>query len=171
MILAEIPSPIDLSDNEKDIEVEVSEDRSDTSSTKRLQVFTTEEILAVIPAVDDITEPCNSKFSARTQIKLFEQKPVSNPDLVKLAIRMWIIGIGLAMVSAAADTFFQFRFPTVLIGPLVVQLVAYPFGKLWARIMPNCKLKIWKWTIELNPGPFSPKENVCIFMLANVSTA
>jgi hypothetical protein len=64
------------------------------------------------------------------------------------------------------NQFFFFRFPSVIIGNLVAQRLAYPMGRAWAKVVPDWKI----FGVSLNPGPFSVKEHVYVpFLLFNNS--
>jgi hypothetical protein len=39
---------------------------------------------------------------------------------------------------------------------IVAQLLSFPMGKAWAKLVPNVKV----FGVSLNPGPFSIKEHV-----------
>lgn len=83
-------------------------------------------------------------------------------------LRMWLLGIIISMVIGAIDTFFAFRFPSIAISPIVGQLVSYPIGIIWYRIMPNWKFSIGsKYTFELNPDKFSPQEQALVYLFCN----
>ncbi|ANB14253.1 oligopeptide transporter OPT1 [Sugiyamaella lignohabitans] len=84
---------------------------------------------------------------------------------------MWVIGCSLALVVGGIDTYFQFRYPTILVGSLIVQLLAYPLGQLWEMVVPdyNIQIPFTKAHLPLNPGKFTCKEAVCVFMFANVA--
>lgn len=87
-------------------------------------------------------------------------------------LRMWLMCIILSMVIAGIDSFFAFRFPSISIGPIVAQLISYPCGVIWARIMPNLKFSIGKmYTFELNPGRFTPQEQALVYLFCNTVTA
>ena len=47
---------------------------------------------------------------------------------------------------------------------IVAQLLSYPVGRLWARVVPNVKI----FGVSINPGPFTVKEHVLITIMANV---
>lgn len=47
---------------------------------------------------------------------------------------------------------------------IVAQLLTFPLGRAWARIVPNVKI----FGVSLNPGPFSIKEHVLITIMASV---
>ena len=47
---------------------------------------------------------------------------------------------------------------------IVAQLLSFPVGRLWARLMPRVKF----FGMSLNPGPFTVKEHVLITIMATV---
>lgn len=47
---------------------------------------------------------------------------------------------------------------------IVAQLLSFPIGRLWARVVPNVTV----FGVRLNPGPFTVKEHVLITIMANV---
>ncbi|KAF8518159.1 oligopeptide transporter [Hysterangium stoloniferum] len=110
----------------------------------------------------------------RDHIQLEDDSPypevrsaVANTDDETMPVntfRAWFIGFCWAIIIPGLNQFFFFRFPAVNIGNLVAQLLSFPLGRAWARIVPN-------WTIfgiSLNPGPFSVKEHVLITIMAGV---
>ncbi|KLO10280.1 OPT oligopeptide transporter [Schizopora paradoxa] len=81
-------------------------------------------------------------------------------------IRSWTIGLIFAIVMAGLNQFFYYRFPSVTIGNLAAQLLTFPFGRAWARFMPNVLI----FGVQLNPGPFTVKEHVLATIMANVAS-
>ncbi|KAF5116118.1 hypothetical protein DV454_001908 [Geotrichum candidum] len=77
---------------------------------------------------------------------------------------MWFLAFGFASLIAGIDAFFQVRFPSVSIGAIVGQLLSYPVGELWYRIIPDVSFK----GVHLNPGPFNMKEHACATIFMNV---
>ncbi|RFU27680.1 hypothetical protein B7463_g8662, partial [Scytalidium lignicola] len=60
-------------------------------------------------------------------------------------------------------------YDSISISAVVVQLLVYPIGCLWAKVVP---IKVFntfgiRWTF--NPGPFTIKEHTVIVLMANVS--
>ena len=47
---------------------------------------------------------------------------------------------------------------------IVAQLLSFPLGRLWARVVPNVKI----FGVSINPGPFTVKEHVLITIMATV---
>ncbi|KAF9444401.1 OPT oligopeptide transporter [Macrolepiota fuliginosa MF-IS2] len=87
-----------------------------------------------------------------------------DPDIPVSTIRAWVIGLIFAVVLPGLNQFFYFRYPSVTITSIVGQLLSFPVGRLWARVLPNVKI----FGHELNPGPFSVKEHVLVTVMAGV---
>ncbi|KAF8518158.1 small oligopeptide transporter [Hysterangium stoloniferum] len=87
-----------------------------------------------------------------------------DPEMPVNTIRAWIIGFLWAILIPGLNQFFFFRFPSVTIGNLVAQLLSFPLGRAWARVVPDWKI----FGVSLNPGPFSVKEHVLITVMAGV---
>ncbi|KAJ8518202.1 hypothetical protein ONZ45_g4707 [Pleurotus djamor] len=87
-----------------------------------------------------------------------------DPSMPASTLRAWVLGIIWAMVIPGMNQFFYMRYPSLVIGSLVAQLVAFPFGRLWARLMPSVKI----FGASLNPGPFTIKEHVLVTIMATV---
>ena len=97
---------------------------------------------------------------------------IDDPEMPTMTFRMWFLGLTLVCISVSLNTFFSFRNPAPFFVPSIVLLVAYPFGKALALILP-----IRTWVLlpilgggkfSLNPGPFNVKEHVLIYMMVNV---
>ncbi|KDR73127.1 hypothetical protein GALMADRAFT_100686 [Galerina marginata CBS 339.88] len=87
-----------------------------------------------------------------------------DPDMPASTIRAWVLGLIWAILLPGMNQFFYFRYPSVLIGGLVAQLLVFPVGRAWVRLCPH-------WSIlgkELNPGPFTIKEHVLVTIMASV---
>lgn len=95
---------------------------------------------------------------------------------------------------SALNVFFNFRYPAPTVVPLALLLLSYPFGKLLAIILPqktyclplphlpasllmdseSTLIQILAaprgLSFTLNPGPWTIKEHVLVYIMANVST-
>ncbi|KAI0971661.1 OPT oligopeptide transporter protein-domain-containing protein [Xylaria arbuscula] len=90
-------------------------------------------------------------------------------DLPCNTIRAWVIGLSLTFVGAALNTLFSLRAPSIGIGPLIAQIIAWVMGRVWERVVPEKQITLFGVTCDLNPGPFSIKEHAIIVVMANVS--
>lgn len=84
-------------------------------------------------------------------------------------IRAWTIGLLLVTVGASMNTLFSLRQPSIGLGPLIAQIIAWPMGHGWAKVMPTKQFKTFGIKWSLNPGPFNVKEHSIIVVMAGVS--
>lgn len=92
-------------------------------------------------------------------------------DMPANTIRAWTIGLLLTTIACAVNLLFSLRNPSIQITTYVVQLVAYPLGLGWDKIMPSRKFKTFGLQWSLNPSPFNVKEHTIIVVMANASFA
>lgn len=90
-------------------------------------------------------------------------------DLPCSTIRAWTIGLCLTFFGAAVNTLFSLRAPTIGIGPLIAQIIAWVMGRAWASVVPAKDITLFGVTCNLNPGPFNIKEHSVIMVMASVS--
>lgn len=75
----------------------------------------------------------------------------------------------MTTVVSGVNGLFVLRYPVISITPYVVQLIAYPIGVGWAKVMPNKEISLFGLKANLNPGPFNIKEHVIIVVMANAA--
>lgn len=90
-------------------------------------------------------------------------------DLPCNTIRAWVIGLVLVFVGASMNTLFSLRAPSIGLGALVAQIIAWPMGHGWAKVMPKAQYNTFGIKWSLNPGPFNIKEHTIIVVMASVS--
>ncbi|KAI1180102.1 OPT oligopeptide transporter protein-domain-containing protein [Nemania sp. FL0916] len=90
-------------------------------------------------------------------------------DLPCNTIRAWTIGLSLTLFGAALNTLFSMRAPSIGIGSLIAQIIAWVAGRAWERFVPDKQITLFGRTCSLNPGPFNIKEQSIIVVMANVS--
>ncbi|KII91025.1 hypothetical protein PLICRDRAFT_28874 [Plicaturopsis crispa FD-325 SS-3] len=92
---------------------------------------------------------------------------VANTDDTEIPVstlRSWVIGLAWAIIISGLNQFFFFRYPSVSVTPIIAQLLSFPVGKLWAKLLPNVKI----FGLSINPGPFTIKEHVLVTIMASV---
>ncbi|KAI1077261.1 OPT family small oligopeptide transporter [Whalleya microplaca] len=84
-------------------------------------------------------------------------------------VRAWILGMIFVTLGSGLNMFLSMRSPAINFPSLVVLLLVYPIGCLWAKIVPTRVFNTFglKWTF--NTGPFTIKEHVVITLMSNVS--
>ncbi|KAI7553409.1 OPT family small oligopeptide transporter [Hortaea werneckii] len=84
-------------------------------------------------------------------------------------IRAWILGFIFVTAAAGTNMFLSMRSPAITIPTVVILLLVYPVGCLWAKIMPTRKFNTFGVVWALNTGPFTTKEHTVITLMANVT--
>ncbi|EEU46600.1 uncharacterized protein NECHADRAFT_38996 [Fusarium vanettenii 77-13-4] len=113
---------------------------------------------------DDEDEEENSPYpEVRAAVRNYDE------DLPCNTVRAWTIGMLLVVLGASMNTLFSLRQPSIGVGPLIAQIIAWPMGHGWARFVPDREFTTFgvRWT--LNPGPFNIKEHAIIVVMASVS--
>jgi hypothetical protein len=90
-------------------------------------------------------------------------------DLPCNTIRAWTIGMILVVVGASMNTLFSLRSPSIGLGALIAQIIAWPIGRGWEKVMPTKQFTTFGLKWSLNPGPFNIKEHSIIVVMASVS--
>ncbi|KAJ5957236.1 hypothetical protein N7501_011515 [Penicillium viridicatum] len=101
--------------------------------------------------------------SVRAAVRNTDGGEVSN------TVRAWVLGMFFTTLGSGLNMFLSMRSPAISFPAIVVQLLVYPMGCLWAKTMPTRKFNTFgvEWT--LNTGPFTIKEHAVITIMANVS--
>ncbi|KAK0551491.1 hypothetical protein OC846_003269 [Tilletia horrida] len=135
------------------------------------------------PALIDAAEDAIQHHDIKTELRLEDalqddsiypevRASVSNVDDPTMPIntfRTWFIGIITAIILSGLNEFFSYRYPSVSISSLVAQVVIFPIGVFFARVLPTRSFKTPLGSFTLNPGPFNIKEHTLITIMANVS--
>ncbi|KAM9923320.1 hypothetical protein OXX59_005251 [Metschnikowia pulcherrima] len=98
-------------------------------------------------------------------------EPYDNPDMYCETIRIYIAGVIWTAIGSFINEFFKQRRPSILLESAVVQIFLYPSGLFLAWVLPKRKVTIWKWTVDLNPGPWNHKEQMLATLFYNVSSS
>ncbi|EGN97372.1 hypothetical protein SERLA73DRAFT_75065 [Serpula lacrymans var. lacrymans S7.3] len=130
---------------------------------------------AVIEAIADFDDPNIDREGAIVGV-LEDDSPypevrsavanTDDPDIPVASLRAWVMGLAWAILIAGLNQFFYFRYPSVTISSIVAQLLSFPVGRAWAKVMPNVKI----FGIKVNPGPFTIKEHVLVTIMATVGS-
>ncbi|KAF9038022.1 OPT oligopeptide transporter [Panaeolus papilionaceus] len=143
----------------------------DAHSDKEKQFADTADIAAL--ALPDFDDPNIDKNEAIAGV-LEDDSPypevrsaVANTDDTSIpssTFRAWVLGIIWAIIIPGLNQFFFFRYPAVSVTSVVAQLLIFPMGRAWARVVPNVSI----FGLQINPGPFSIKEHVLATIMASV---
>lgn len=95
--------------------------------------------------------------------------PFDDPTLPVETLRVYILGLVWTAIGSFINQFFTERQPSISLSAAVVQLFLYPSGMALAYILPKWKFNVWKYTIDLNPGPWNHKEQMLATIFYSVS--
>lgn len=84
-------------------------------------------------------------------------------------VRAWILGLVFVTVGSGLNMFLSMRSPAINFPAIVIQLLVFPIGCLWAKVVPTRIFHTFgvRWTF--NTGPFTIKEHVVVVLMSNVS--
>ncbi|KAI7862572.1 OPT family small oligopeptide transporter [Spinellus fusiger] len=95
--------------------------------------------------------------------------PTDDTTLPTATFRAWFWGIVFSIAISFTNQFFWFRANPLTIKVIVVQLLAFPAGRLFERILPDISVGVGRYKIALNAAPFNVKEHVLITAMANAA--
>ncbi|KAF5674560.1 sexual differentiation process isp4 [Fusarium heterosporum] len=92
-----------------------------------------------------------------------------DPSMPCSTIRAWFVGLIFSCVVSFINSFFEIRQPMINVSLVVPQLLAYPFGKLLEKTLPDVGITLFGVRHSLNPGVFNKKEHMLITIMASIS--
>lgn len=84
-------------------------------------------------------------------------------------LRAGILGFIFVPISAVVDMLISMRSLAVPIATVVILLLVYPVGCLWARIIPPRQFTTFGISWSFNPRSFTIKEHAVVTLMANVT--
>lgn len=98
---------------------------------------------------------------------------IDDPNMPVNTVRMWVLGLLMAMIGGSINTFLALRYASPTLSPIVVQVVTYPLGNLAAKVLPTHIYQLPPYLgghrFTLNPGAFNIKEHAAISIMANIA--
>ncbi|ODV94740.1 hypothetical protein PACTADRAFT_3633 [Pachysolen tannophilus NRRL Y-2460] len=152
------------------------EDSNEKSDTKETGFITTDDFASSgsYSKSNKLYELYDWKFQARLEAGLINfhslypevravTQPYDFPNELCETFRAYCIAILWQCIGTFINTYFYMRQPSISLGFEAVQLFIYPCGIAWAYIVPDWSIKMpfYKdWTVKLNPGPWTAKEQM-----------
>ena len=90
-----------------------------------------------------------------------------DPSTPSLTFRVLFLGILWNIFLGCTNSIFHFRTQPITIPGSVATLLSYPMAILMARAIPSYVINTFGYQWSLNPGPFSIKEHVLIYIIAS----
>ncbi|KAL2709256.1 Oligopeptide transporter 2 [Kluyveromyces marxianus] len=96
--------------------------------------------------------------------------PIDDESIPVETFRAYFFGFFWTILGAGVNEFFSHRKPLISLTAPVMQILLYPCGKFFERVLPNRVFKLGKVSVNFNPGPWSYKEQMFATIIFNVST-
>ncbi|KAJ3076913.1 hypothetical protein HDU98_011009 [Podochytrium sp. JEL0797] len=118
-----------------------------------------EEFIETHPELADDAEVLDAKYAEEHIEFIVPQK--DDPTTPAFTARSVFMGVLFAVILSFVNTVLSFRSVPFSIGTIVAIILSYPLGLFFASVLPKG---------ILNPGPFSMKEHVLVYITASVSS-
>ncbi|ODV79404.1 OPT-domain-containing protein [Suhomyces tanzawaensis NRRL Y-17324] len=96
--------------------------------------------------------------------------PYDDEEIPCETFRVYFLGLIWMAAGTFINEFFSQRQPRIILDPSVVQLFLLPCGRFLQYALPKWKFKVWRYTFDLNPGPWSHKEQMLATIFYTVSS-
>lgn len=158
--------------------VDVKQATADLETIKRTHAFDPNLPQEKLDLLTQALQHGDASENAEADVLFTEDSPydevraaVRNTDGEEVAntVRAWILGMFFVTIGSGLNMFLSMRSPAINFPSLVVQLLVYPIGCLWAKVMPTRTFSLWGVQWILNTGPFTIKEHVVTVLMSNVS--
>ncbi|CAN3483673.1 oligopeptide transporter 2 [Diutina catenulata] len=154
-----------VSEKEKDpsefVQAEVSEDDIDYDHLDVTKVYDWDLQVRLEAAL-------NAYWSPYTEIRAVTE-PYDDPEISAETARVYILGVLWVAIGGVVNQFFGVRQPSIYLSTSVVQVFLYPCGMAAARLLPSWKIGFGKYKFDLNPGPWTNKEQLLATMFFAVA--
>lgn len=99
--------------------------------------------------------------------------PEDDRDAPVETFRSYFLALVWAIIGSGFNEFFAHRLMIITISSSMIQLLLFPMGNLWARVVPYWSFPIWKnKRIHINiPQPWSPKEQMFSTVLFSIAVS
>lgn len=99
--------------------------------------------------------------------------PEDDRDAPVETFRSYFLALVWAIIGSGFNEFFAHRLMIITISSSMIQLLLFPMGNLWARVVPCWSFPIWKnKRIHINiPQSWSPKEQMFSTVLFSIAVS
>ncbi|KAK9475590.1 oligopeptide transporter 2, partial [Lipomyces japonicus] len=97
--------------------------------------------------------------------------PTDDPTIPVETFRAYVIGLFWVVFACFINQIMYFRQPSFSLTSQVIQLLLLPCGQFAAKFVPAWKFSIGKYSLNLNPGPWTFKEQMFATILTNVGAS
>ncbi|KAK9452460.1 OPT oligopeptide transporter protein-domain-containing protein [Dipodascopsis uninucleata] len=95
-------------------------------------------------------------------------RPTDEVDMPCETYRAYLVGCFWVSSASFINQMFHQRQPSIILTATVLQILIFPSGRLMAYAIPKKKIRIWRWSLDLNPGPWTFKEQIFATIMTNI---
>ncbi|KAI9202412.1 OPT oligopeptide transporter protein-domain-containing protein [Polychytrium aggregatum] len=93
-----------------------------------------------------------------------------DPSIPCFTVRAMFLAVFFCVFTSAVNVILSFRTNAFSVPAYVAVIVSYPIGIFFSKVLPDVRFKLFGVENSLNPGPFSIKEHVLIYIMSNTGT-
>ncbi|KAK9463926.1 OPT oligopeptide transporter protein-domain-containing protein [Lipomyces oligophaga] len=97
--------------------------------------------------------------------------PIDDPTMRAETFRVYLIAGLWTSFAAFVNNMIYWRQPHFNLTSQVIQLLILPTGQAYSKIVPNWRIGAGKYKFELNPGPWTFKEQMLATIMANAGVS
>ncbi|KAF8318464.1 OPT superfamily oligopeptide transporter [Clavulina sp. PMI_390] len=85
-----------------------------------------------------------------------------DPTQITLSFRVFLLGTIMGVLGASISQLFYFKSNAPSFSAYFVILITHPAGKWLAKVLPDRRVGVGRWSFSLNPGAWNPKEHMLV---------
>ncbi|KAI9206271.1 OPT oligopeptide transporter protein-domain-containing protein [Polychytrium aggregatum] len=93
-----------------------------------------------------------------------------DPSIPCFTVRALVLAIFFSVLTSTVNVVLSFRTNAFSIPAYVAVIISYPIGIFLSKVVPDVRFRCLGYENSLNPGPFSIKEHVLIYIMSNSAT-
>ncbi|KAK9464219.1 OPT oligopeptide transporter protein-domain-containing protein [Lipomyces oligophaga] len=97
--------------------------------------------------------------------------PIDDPTMQCETFRVYLIAGIWTAFAAFVNNMMYWRQPHFTLSSQVIQLLIHPCGQAYSKIMPNWRIGFGRFKFQLNPGPWTFKEQMLATIIANAGVS
>eukprot|EP01135_Chromosphaera_perkinsii_P011865 Nk52_evm1s2517 gene=Nk52_evmTU1s2517 len=129
-----------------------------TLKNEKVQANFSEDTLQVIDAEDP--------KAAKAKDEIFRPE-LENLESPTLTLRVFLVSILFTFLLSYANQIGNYRNQGLSVDVTISFILAFPILKLFASCLPSKKWRIFGYTIDTNPGPFTIREHIFLAVVTN----
>eukprot|EP01135_Chromosphaera_perkinsii_P008432 Nk52_evm1s1359 gene=Nk52_evmTU1s1359 len=105
-------------------------------------------------------------MAAKAKDEIFRPE-LENLDSPTLTLRVFLVSIVFTFLLSYANQIGNYRTQALSVDVTIAYILAYPILRFLAACVPSRKWRIFGYTIDTNPGPFTIREHIFLAVVTN----